>query len=478
MTFTPTKTASAIFDPVDSGGNARGAVMAEARTWGTEVEQELDSLDGRLTSVETGVGSGPVNPNAADARASSAFSLFRRIVAQGVSNARIIFLGDSTGNATDEFIYLFAQWLGTREPTHGVLYYAWDEGAGAYASPVSVSSGTLPLVIQVYNAAIPGINLIGWLGSRFAGAVGAVTPHAIVINTGLNVAGLENQEQQRKSFIDGIQTIMTARRFVPISMHLQQPLRDNDRMAMVNDAQRDVAAMMPGVALIDSYSKFIAANKPSAWYADDTHTNSAGTQVLLQSFKDAYNASGNLLPAPQELTPWFDTIRRVSLLKNGDFAAFSGALPDNWTEGGTGTVTKDTVLKYGTKPWSVRIPSTNLKFIRQILDTDQLNRVKGRVVSFAARVYVAPGGPAYAGTIYVVPTGGTFSAGVKETFRFNPGDGAGGWREIYIDNFYVPIDTTQLDIRIYASGDTTAATLNVDELHMYFGAGRPEALIR
>ncbi|WP_379069391.1 sialate O-acetylesterase [Mesorhizobium sp. UC74_2] len=50
MSFTPTKPAVVVFAPTTAGGAPRGASMAEAQTWGTEMETYAESIEARLVT--------------------------------------------------------------------------------------------------------------------------------------------------------------------------------------------------------------------------------------------------------------------------------------------------------------------------------------------------------------------------------------------------------------------------------------------
>jgi hypothetical protein len=70
MPFTFTKPATDIWNPLDAGSNARGASMAESRTWGIEVETALNELAGdppaRVLNTYVDASTYGVNPAAAD----------------------------------------------------------------------------------------------------------------------------------------------------------------------------------------------------------------------------------------------------------------------------------------------------------------------------------------------------------------------------------------------------------------------------
>jgi hypothetical protein len=52
---------------------------------------------------------------------------FCRTLADGQRPSSILVQGDSTGNGTDEWVYLLAQRLGGRFPAYGIEYRLWDD---------------------------------------------------------------------------------------------------------------------------------------------------------------------------------------------------------------------------------------------------------------------------------------------------------------------------------------------------------------
>ena len=110
--------------------------------------------------------------------------------------------------------------------------------------------------------------------------------------------------------------------------------------------------------------------------------------------------------------------------------------------------------------------------LQQALDATQLAAVRGRSIILAARVKPATGGAASAGSI-AIDSDGTGSLGFKPSFYFNPGDGAGAYRDIYVTSYHVPADASYVHVRLYGAGDATASTANFHSAHLAFGDDRP-----
>lgn len=63
----------------------------------------------------------------------------------GIGNATLAVLGDSTGNADDEWVRLTVNQLGLDHPAARVLYHPWDSASEAYGTAVQVQAGDVPL---------------------------------------------------------------------------------------------------------------------------------------------------------------------------------------------------------------------------------------------------------------------------------------------------------------------------------------------
>lgn len=128
------------------------------------------ALDGRVDDLEGG--SGPYDPAGAAAAAQAASDPVGTAAALQVARARLsdgIFSavdaalaeegrpaavqvqGDSTGNATDEWVYLLTQWLGERHPDAHVKYKVWNDATQAYGAWSVVQAGAAGETRATFN---------------------------------------------------------------------------------------------------------------------------------------------------------------------------------------------------------------------------------------------------------------------------------------------------------------------------------------
>lgn len=98
--------------------------------------------------------------------AQSSFSAIANLVAADNRDVNILVIGDSTSNETSEWVYLF--FSGAIAPTHSIVYHLWDDVAVAYASPVTLSTGSGAHTIHVWNASVSGARAMFLFGVNFS----------------------------------------------------------------------------------------------------------------------------------------------------------------------------------------------------------------------------------------------------------------------------------------------------------------------
>ncbi|MEL7481530.1 MAG: DUF2793 domain-containing protein [Pseudomonadota bacterium] len=417
----------------------------------------------------TGAVSFPNTANEPEPVARSSFGPVKAKIEDGAEDAELLFLSDSTGTASDEWIYRFAVWLAGRYPTHSLTYYL-NTGTG-YDAGTSLQTGTGPRTIRIYNAASPGFSLLNWLGALFDHAVAPLSPDVMVTNLGINNRTYD-QWRIRQFMLSLIQVSLETHPHLPVVNVLQNPNRDDTSMDRVIEALKGVPASFPGLTQVDVHQVFLAAGKPAAWYADSVHPGSAGSQVYVDTVSEAWEEAAGA-PGADTFEPWFAAtgVDAFDLLDNGTFDTFAGTLPDGWTKGGAsdGLVERETTLVYRARPQSLKLTggaSANA-FISHVLP--DIGRVAGKSVSVAMRVYSDT--PAHR---LIVRFDGTGAEAANDGFEADPGHSPGGWIWKIIDNLAVPVDATSFSIQVTATAPSSV--LYVDRVIVYEGAGRPALL--
>lgn len=97
---------------------------------------------------------------------SPALEPLRAALAAADRSCAVQVLGDSTGDATNEWVYLLGQSLATAHPEYTVQYRAWDDTAQDYLAPTTIQTGTAgPLAMVVAS------------GTQTRRLAGSVSPH-------------------------------------------------------------------------------------------------------------------------------------------------------------------------------------------------------------------------------------------------------------------------------------------------------------
>lgn len=388
------------------------------------------------------------------------FAAARAIVEADSGDVDILIIGDSTSNDTTDWAYLFGQWLVAQHPTHTVNYYLWNDGGSAYAAATVLGTGSGSNDINIWNASITGTRPEYLMGAKFAAAIGNLTPDAIIWNHGHNLAAQGFTDAVlRGAFLGPIEQVALAHPGVQTGAIIQNPRRDDNLSAAVMSCLNLISTQRGDFPLIDAYSPFIAQNKDGSLYADSVHPSASGTQLILTAVKFAWQGARGLGRLPAWLAA-----NGTNIATNGDFAAFSGALPDGWSKSGDGTVTKDTSIVAPGSAYSVKITNgTTPTFIFQNIAATPY---RGQNLTIAAKIYLDNAADLNSGRtrIFLNGTGAIVQVA-------NPGFNAlDGWRWVIISGAPIPGDATLVGPYIYANSAGNKPTdLYVDRVILVEG---------
>lgn len=402
-------------------------------------------------------------------------SLKAAIVA-GAADVNILFLGDSTGDATAEWIYRVGAALAALYPTHTVDYRLYSSGSDTYAAAVEIAAGSGARTITIWNGSISGATLSTLRGAKFTPAIGGLTDlDAIVINYGQNNTAYNSFPYiQRGDMIALLEQIMLAHPGVPQTVILQNPRRDTDLMAPVVASWRYIKTLRPELGLIDVYSEFISRGKAAGLYLDDVHPSSSspgsdGTTLFVNKFMAGFTMSAGVSP-PGSFIAWLTNRAASDIMLNGDFAAFASAVPDDFTLQGTGAVlTKDAVLFAPGKTYSVKLVNGSTdSHLRQALTAPQRALLAGKKGTLAVHHYISSAGSPTnsTGAIRLIPDP-PFTATTYDPKRV----GLDGWRWDVISGVDMASALTTVWAMQYAngSGGASLGETNIDEMRLFVG---------
>jgi hypothetical protein len=376
----------------------------------------------------------------------------------GQRDTAILVVGDSTGNADDEWVRLFTNYLAPLYPAYTVNYYLYDTGTGDFpASPVVVQTGSGSFKLNVYNASVAGTIPQYFLGSHF-GAIRdiAVAPDLLIVNHGKNMTAQYSNAfstpwrylSQATEFTETIWQVWPNAGFIWVA---QAPNRDDNNMAIAMDMIQSVARLR-GIGVANVYDLYINAGKPSAWYVDNLHPSDAGTQVYLQPWIAAVSNVTGVQPA--QFVSSLDQ-HAPNFLVNGDLATLNSGTPYGWTASNV-TCTLSSTQYDNISGVSLRTTQTaagSNSYIKQrFTGTAALKPFRGHWCTLAVRRYIpnTNAGTA-AGRIGLL----TSSNNANNSPNYTTAQDGWVWR---IMNVYVAPSDTYLDVFLYNDTGTAANT--------------------
>lgn len=387
-----------------------------------------------------------------------------------------LIVGDSTGDATDEWVYLAATQLGVQFPRYTVTYHRWDPSGGAAydtgtaGTPTTIQTGAGSNTLHVWNCSVSGQGTNYTRGSRWAAAVVATNPDYIVVNHGHNegtaAAGVTT-DGWRTQMLALTESLAEVFPVAELALVLQNPRDDGtpdpERRAR---AYREIAALR-GYGVIDVQAVFLAQPSLSGLIQGDhlhptTGSNSGQTlwtnevnRCLTWSQEARARDQGpSLLTSPAD-----------NLLVNGDFAEFASSPPTGWTATNC-TPSQDTRSGWfeTANGYSVRLQASSAAqtFIYQDLPAGLLAKVKGRYVAVAARLRVASGQPTTAGRVQIADSVSTFAATSGADLR-------DGWHW-GVATKVIDASATFCRVRVYAdTGTSGSADISVGAVYLVVG---------
>ena len=383
----------------------------------------------------------------------------------GQRDTAILVVGDSTGNETTEWVYLLASWIAPKYPAYTVNYYLYDTMTGdfpAAGSPTAViQTGSGSFKLNVYNASVAGTIPQYFLGSHWNALRDIpVAPDLVIVNHGKNMTAQYSNAfstpwrylSQATEFTESIWQLWPDAGFVWVA---QAPNRDDSNMAIAMDLIQSVGRLR-GIGVANVYDLYINAGKPSAWYIDNLHPSTAGTQVYLQPWTIALGSYTGVQPA--QFVSSFDQLA-ANYLVNGDFAAINSGTPYGWTTSNV-TCTLSSTQYDNVSGVSLRTTQTangsasSLK--QRFTGTAQLKAFRGRWCTFAVRRYIPSSNASTgAGRIGLL----TSSQSANNSPQYITGQDGFRW---VVQNVYVAQTDTYLDAIIY--NDSATAT-NADYVY-------------
>lgn len=371
---------------------------------------------------------------------------------RNLQDASLVVLGDSTGNDSNEWVYLLALWLALIYPTHTVVYRLWDDTTRAYGAPVTISTGTGSRTLTIYNASVAGRNCYYPQVAGFSTMI-PVSPDLVIINHGHN-------EQPHLNEADGL---LFAGRYSALIMRISTTFQDPDIFSIIQNPQTvnsyqqmraqvilDVASQM-GIGVIEALPEFLAyPNWATMLMADSVHPGSLGSGVTLMCVQRIFTETA-IGPA----APIIPSGATVNLLKNGDFGAYptNPGAPTDWTVLGTGVSAQKDQTNWETAGWGCQVTSGAgaAGWLQQSLDTTKypISAFQGRYASLLVRVRRPNGNAVTSGRIQLYDG---IASGTSMQIATTQSDPSFYWEWVTIK---VSSNATTLRAYLYADSGTT-----------------------
>ena len=379
-------------------------------------------------------------------------------------DASMLLVGDSTGNETTEWFYRLVQALASKYPKWTVTYQLWNDTSGAYDAASTIQTGTGARTLTVYNASVAGATTSFWQAPRFATAVAALSPDLTLVSLGHNEQAIA-ADLWHGRYVGLTEQVATSLPMSPLLLIAQNPATANTYQQQRREVYREIAAGR-GYGFIDVCKAF--EDYGTDLTIDGIHPNTTGSQLWADTVLPAFTYQRGVAPRTQPVSPLLQ--RGDNLLLNGDFSAFTGAAPDNWTLANA-TAAKDATNYESADINRATGALTSAKAVKftatgagqaTLIQYLPLNRVKGRWVTIAARIYVPTGQANSVGRLAVSDSTGS-------TIHVNDTAFQGAFRWVVASRF-IPANATYARAYLYIdSGATGTGNLTVDRVTAVVG---------
>lgn len=374
--------------------------------------------------------------------------------------------------------YLLAGVLGRRFPNYSVKYRqpAWSVQHPDLDSPArwdawaTLQEGRGGHTLWISNASVPGAPSMYVQGVNFDTFLVKTTPDLVILSLG------HNQGDDLNCVLPDLEALtepVTLKRpdtgIVLIGQNPHTDATGEHEMALKNRLIRMLAEDR-GYGYVDVFDAF--KRHGGAWAADlmtdSVHPNLTGQRVWCAEMAKLFPLTADR--PVHHRSPSTLEARASQLVTNGRFEHWlrAGDAPSGW-EVSNAAVTKDATNQES--GYSVRLtatgPSDNGLFQR----LPGVDRLKGKWVTVAARVYVGRGQPSTAGRVGILAkdaSGNTVCAARSNYFttRYKFGQGAFRWTA---SQCYVPPTAASVSVFLWADTESSHGIASFDRVSVTTG---------
>jgi hypothetical protein len=391
-------------------------------------------------------------------RSSYGFFHAKDLIRKNAADVNILVVGDSTGNASDEWVYLFSEWLAAQYPTHSVSYRLWNDATPAYDAATAISIGSGSNTIRIWNASISGAAAFYLIGTKLQASVTDTNADLVIFNHGKNHTGV-NDPQCRGELLMALETVKLALPNARLASFLQFANRDDSNMDIPAAAWRSIAGLYSDLPTLDGYGLSLGLGKAADLYVDNLHPSSKGTDLCyLEPLKQAWKSSN----ADKPSIPAYLSKSTTNLLQNAKFydpAVYSGGTPTGWTAAATPTGSVEAAIVDAGKSQALKVVGTSAGArFTYTLSAAERAQLLGGPGTLAVRRHAPSGSASTVGRIALAYTdGGTTTTTTRATLVTQ---GAYVWW--VIAGLQIPASATVVFVQLYC--DTAA---NADSAAYY-----------
>ena len=355
-------------------------------------------------------------------------------------DVNIVVFSDSTGDATNEWVYLLASKL-SHDYDHTVKYYSWNIENNNYNMAIDVKNGN-GATLSIWNAAIAGSTASRFSGDRLLKAFnnGEFEPDLVLVSYGHN--GGNQIERQYSVHSNLVGTISRYAPFSPIVLIGQNPVLNDNSMAEKVNAFKALAKQT-GCGFIDVHAMFKSLPLPmSQYYLDNVHPNELGSSAWAELVYSAFSF------AHTEPSGMADSKLNGGVVSSLDtFVSLAQSSATN-----SATIEKE-VVEFESRGNALKVIGTaeNPFYYRELINSKDIKMYRGRYVSVLVRVKVASGSGALTGRIALHDGVNTITSS----------DGGPHGEDFYNQTLCIKVDPNATSLRVYVYID---AATNNDEI--------------
>ncbi len=216
------------------------------------------------------------NDGSADPTAVTAAAAFRAKVTAGAADVDLAVIGDSTGDATTEWVYRLGQRLAARHRTHSVRYRLWNTTTHAWSAWTTVQTGTGAHTISIHNMSMSGWSEVHW-ATELPAAAAAVTPDLAFVSLGHNSTTGSSFTTTYGAFVAQVAAAWPAAALILIAQNpgTVTPADQGDRRTRII-----AVATGGGWGWVDVFTLFGGLSpitSPQTYYSDTVHPGPIGS---------------------------------------------------------------------------------------------------------------------------------------------------------------------------------------------------------